>query len=205
MVDPPPYKASGWLGIITAGALWSPLFDAGSLDTGIQLLMKQIRLAMPESGAAVSTAEPTMEEQDGELFTVDEMRSEVSAGCSWLQVQLFCVFVFCVLYFVFSLCDPAQLDRLRANLEEASITKKPKLVDPTGPCGLPAGVHGGTAFPRCAPSPPSNVIPTPSAAGVPELPIGLRVSTEMRQLATALLSATEGSVRVGFHGSEFTL
>ena len=158
-MDPPPYKASGWLGIITAGALWSPLFDAGSLDTGIQLLMKQIRLAMPESGADVGTAEPTMEEQDGELFTVDEMRSEVSAGCSWLQVQLFCVFVFCVLYFVFSLCDPAQLDRLRANLEEASITKKPKLVDPTGPCGLPAGVHGGTAFPRCAPS-PSNVTPT---------------------------------------------
>ena len=98
MVDPPPYKASGWLGIITAGALWSPLFDAGSLDTGIQLLMKQIRLAMPESGAAVSTAEPTMEEQDGELFTVDEMRSEVSAGCSWRQCFVFCVlcFVFCV-------------------------------------------------------------------------------------------------------------
>jgi hypothetical protein len=27
------YKASGWLALITAGALWVPLFDAAQLDT----------------------------------------------------------------------------------------------------------------------------------------------------------------------------
>jgi hypothetical protein len=31
------YKASGWLGIVTAGALWVPLYDAAALDTGVGL------------------------------------------------------------------------------------------------------------------------------------------------------------------------
>ena len=37
-------------------------------------------------------------------------------------------------------------------------------------------------------------------AGVPELPPGLQISTEMRQLATALLTGPSAGLRVAFHG-----
>jgi hypothetical protein len=135
------YKASGWLALITAGALWVPLFDPALLDTGVEQLAQQIRLAAPEENAK---GQPAAEEVDGgdELFSVAEMRGE--------------------------------LERLRADLQESGRRKqRPAAASANGQCGLPAGV--------------------------PELPVGLRVSAKMRELATALLSPAAGT-RVGFVG-----
>lgn len=158
------YKPGGWMALLTAGQLWTPLYDPASFDTNIEMLLRQIRQVMPASGAAAggggggapppaaagTAGSAGVSAADGELFTVAEMRGE--------------------------------LERLKAELTEASshggklarpAGEKRQQLDPTGPCGLPAMV--------------------------PELPHGLCVSSEMRQLATALLSPTTG-LRVGFHG-----
>ena len=119
----------------------------------MSLLEKQIRLVMPkgteckpgggDTGSALQHDEA--EEEDEQLFTFEEMRAE--------------------------------LERLKADLESADTSssklnsKAKLLLDPTAPCGLPAGV--------------------------PELPVGLRISSEMKQLGAALLMAAEG-VRIGF-------
>jgi hypothetical protein len=47
MTRPPPYKAQGWLGVVTAGALWTPLHDPAAVESGIDQLVQQIRMAMP--------------------------------------------------------------------------------------------------------------------------------------------------------------
>ena len=39
------YSASGWLGIVTAGSLWVPLFQ--NINDGIEQLAHQIRLIAP--------------------------------------------------------------------------------------------------------------------------------------------------------------
>ena len=44
------YSARGWLGIITAGALWVPLYEARRFDVGIDQLVQQIRHALPADG-----------------------------------------------------------------------------------------------------------------------------------------------------------
>ena len=139
------YSARGWLGIITAGALWVPLYEARSFDVGIDQLVQQIRHALPA------------DEEDGDeeglaggeaLFTAAEMKEE--------------------------------LERLRADMEAASA--RPKAV------GRRSGEQQKTSWLPCD-------LPT----GVPPLPSGLRVSSEMRQLGLALLSATS-RCRVGFCG-----
>ena len=65
------YSARGWLGIITAGALWVPLYEARRFDVGIDQLVQQIRHALPA------------DEEDGDeeglaggeaLFTAAEMK-----------------------------------------------------------------------------------------------------------------------------------
>jgi hypothetical protein len=66
-----------------------------------------------------------------------------------------------------------ELERLRADLQESGRKNhRPAAAAANGQCGLPAGV--------------------------PELPAGLRVSAEMRELATTLLSPA--GTRVGFVG-----
>ena len=139
------YSARGWLGIITAGALWVPLYEARRFDVGIDQLVQQIRHALPA------------DEEDGDeeglaggeaLFTAAEMKEE--------------------------------LERLRADMEAASA--RPKAV------ARRSGEQQKTSWLPCD-------LPT----GVPPLPSGLRVSSEMRQLGLALLSATS-RCRVGFCG-----
>jgi hypothetical protein len=134
----PDYQASGWLGIVTAGALWVPLYDAATFDTGIEQLVQQIKNTVPQEDLIDAEAGAAAEQ----LFTVDELRGE--------------------------------LERLRADLEVAGAkTTRARLAGEAGPCRLPAGV--------------------------PSLPSGLRVSSEMRKLSSTLLSAMTGP-RVGFHG-----
>ena len=71
-----------------------------------------------------------------------------------------------------------ELERLRADLIHAASSKTPKPA---------AGPNGAATGPALLP------------AGVPELPAGLRVSAEMKQLALALLESST-STRVSFVG-----
>jgi hypothetical protein len=130
------YKATGWLGIVTAGALWVPLFDAATVDAGLDQLVQQIRRTVP-ADALLGGAGPATAAGDDALFTKADLRDE--------------------------------LERLRTDLDTSV---------------QPADQHGACRLP----------------AGVPELPIGMRVSREMEELAATLLSPDPDKARVGFHG-----
>ena len=143
------YSARGWLGIITAGTLWVPLYEAGRrFDAGIDQLVQQIRHALPADEEDEDEEEVLGGGEGLGLFTAAEMKEE--------------------------------LDRLRADLEAASARPKP--------VGRRGGGQEKLAGQKCD-------LP----GGVPPLPSGLRVSSEMRQLALALLSPTS-RCRVGFCG-----
>lgn len=67
MMQPPPYKAGGWLGLLTAGSLWTPLHDTVSMRANIDGLVRQIHLAASDDAAVLAESD----------FTVTEMRTEL--------------------------------------------------------------------------------------------------------------------------------
>jgi hypothetical protein len=78
-----PPKAKGWLGIITAGAIWVPMHDPTSVQDGVGKLMAQTRQLVPDLMAVdADNDRPSFETQvpvqwgDGE-FTFEEMREEL--------------------------------------------------------------------------------------------------------------------------------
>jgi hypothetical protein len=92
--DPQTWKPSGWLGIVTAGSLWSPLFFAGvadSFDDNIDNIIHQIKQVLPTVEAAQALHAPASarsaevssedheeeEEEEEDLFSVGEMRAEL--------------------------------------------------------------------------------------------------------------------------------
>eukprot|EP01051_Picozoa_sp_SAG22_P002544 SAG22_NODE_115_length_19315_cov_10.458368_5_plen_1113_part_00 len=160
------YAASGWLGIVTAGLLWVPLFQ--NLNGGIEQLATQIRIHETTAAAEVATDDgggggggggggaaagaegggANTDAASGQLFTMTEMRGELMR----LQAEL----------------DTAAAPRAAAERPSAG-----------GACRLPAGV--------------------------PDLPPGLQISTEMKELletlvVEALASGAGGDIRVGFWG-----
>eukprot|EP01052_Picozoa_sp_SAG31_P012611 SAG31_NODE_742_length_12424_cov_16.082353_2_plen_206_part_00 len=66
------YQASGWLGLITAGTLWVPLWDPKTFDSGVDMLAQQI---------CMMVSDENLDEQlhDGPsiLFTLDDVRGEL--------------------------------------------------------------------------------------------------------------------------------
>lgn len=123
-----PWRPNNWLGIITAGMLWTPLWDPSSYAENMPNLLRQIELAV------------TQEDEDETEYAGDE----------------------------FTTADARQeLERLR-NDEQPAVAK----IDRSGMCALPAQV--------------------------PDLPAGLRITTEMKQLLSALL--TSSNDRIGFCG-----
>ena len=117
------YSAGGWLGILTAGALWVPLHAGASFDEGIELLIRQIFKNVISD-----------EEDDGTVFSIDDVKGELA--------------------------------RMRSGLDESTVSSG------IGVATIPAAVQS--------------------------LPVGLRISAEMRQLLSNLLSSD--ATRVGFHG-----
>jgi hypothetical protein len=74
------WKASDWLGIITAGALWVPLFPGDTFEQGIDNLVDQIAAAAGTINMEMMTdAEATdaAEADSGDLFSLKEMRQEL--------------------------------------------------------------------------------------------------------------------------------
>eukprot|EP01052_Picozoa_sp_SAG31_P030464 SAG31_NODE_3127_length_4646_cov_6.057620_2_plen_484_part_00 len=141
------YSARGWLGIITAGALWVPLYEDQTFDASIDQLVEQIHHALPHDEEYEDEVGVVGGETVG-LFTAQEVKEE--------------------------------LDRLRVDLEAANSRPKSVVRRSAGQRKLPG-----------------HLCELP--AGVPQLPLGIRVSSEMRQLATTLLLPTS-RCRVGFCG-----
>eukprot|EP01050_Picozoa_sp_SAG11_P002064 SAG11_NODE_100_length_16863_cov_12.374911_6_plen_215_part_00 len=69
MMQPPPYKPGGWLGLLTAGSLWTPLHDTVSLRANIDGLVRQIHLATSDDASGLTDLSTD--------FTATEMRTEL--------------------------------------------------------------------------------------------------------------------------------
>jgi hypothetical protein len=60
MVQPSPWRATEWLGIVTAGSLWTPLYDEAKMQKNLESLVQQIKRAVSATTPQVSAAiEPT--------------------------------------------------------------------------------------------------------------------------------------------------
>jgi hypothetical protein len=68
----PNWRASDWLGILTAGALWVPLHDEASIEKDIDVLYGQLLKLAPEVSFSASSDEAFQES-----FTLSEMRAEL--------------------------------------------------------------------------------------------------------------------------------
>jgi hypothetical protein len=74
LVEGDGWKPSAWLGLITAGALWTPLRDESKLEGTIHGLVEQIKGAVPGSGDAASDDESEEElDVDGGAETRAEL------------------------------------------------------------------------------------------------------------------------------------
>ena len=72
------YTAAGWLGIVTAGGLWVPLFDPSTIADGVDQLVQQVQRAVPAEALRDGAAAGAGGGGDDALFTASEMRDEVS-------------------------------------------------------------------------------------------------------------------------------
>eukprot|EP01052_Picozoa_sp_SAG31_P021337 SAG31_NODE_1645_length_7652_cov_2.069906_2_plen_249_part_00 len=64
------FRPSGWLGLLTAGSLWTPLHDKATLEENVDGLVRQIKLAIaPDADEPVDSAQ--------EDFSAKELRDEL--------------------------------------------------------------------------------------------------------------------------------
>ena len=83
------FKASGWLAILTAGSIWTPMYESAKVLEGVNSLIVQARHVVPGMRAEDGTASDTASEASGEgssfdvaawgedIFSLDEMREEL--------------------------------------------------------------------------------------------------------------------------------
>jgi hypothetical protein len=104
----PNFAAKKWLGILTAGSIWTPMYKQSAVDAGIENLIVQMQLVVPDmsregggSGASESGSEAgDVEAWADSLFSYREMREELErlklvelgssvaqGGCSSLVVD----------------------------------------------------------------------------------------------------------------------
>ena len=77
------WKAGGWLGIITAGCLWTPLYDPASYATNVPMLLQQIELAVGAAAAAEGDDDEDEEQgkkAGGDGFGEDETAAAAAAA-----------------------------------------------------------------------------------------------------------------------------
>eukprot|EP01047_Picozoa_sp_COSAG01_P050640 COSAG01_NODE_5138_length_4460_cov_2.442559_3_plen_533_part_00 len=67
------WSSSGWLGLITAGTLWTPLYDKAALQAGVQGLAHQIELVLQGPDSQQSAGD-TQEKPDA--FSTNDLRDE---------------------------------------------------------------------------------------------------------------------------------
>ena len=74
------WEASEWLGIITAGALWTPMHEETTMQQNRQGLVDQIKLAVPTVAATTSAKKPAAAfVASGESEQVQALRSELDS------------------------------------------------------------------------------------------------------------------------------
>ena len=82
LLEPEPWRATGWLGIVTAGLLWVPLSDNESFDECIEAIATQIQRAAPEqfagAGQHVMSADGGETEDELEVVPAEEVVAELS-------------------------------------------------------------------------------------------------------------------------------
>eukprot|EP01046_Picozoa_sp_COSAG06_P094507 COSAG06_NODE_40661_length_399_cov_227.113333_1_plen_132_part_11 len=72
------WRPSGWLGIVVAGSLWTPLGEGSDFDSGVRSLVEQIKGAVPGSGDGVSDDEDCAEEaEEVSVGAGAELRAEL--------------------------------------------------------------------------------------------------------------------------------
>lgn len=76
----PGFTPTGWLGLLTAGNLWTPLHDPASFEENVESLLRQIKLAVASgAGADDDATTASLDELDTPPeFSVQELRDELS-------------------------------------------------------------------------------------------------------------------------------
>jgi hypothetical protein len=74
----PGFKPVGWLGLLTAGSLWTPLYDQASFEENVQSLLRQIKLAVVSTAEALGDAASHFSADDAAAhFSAEELRDEL--------------------------------------------------------------------------------------------------------------------------------
>eukprot|EP01047_Picozoa_sp_COSAG01_P033034 COSAG01_NODE_2413_length_7745_cov_2.532304_8_plen_181_part_00 len=68
------WAPSGWLGLLTAGTLWTPLHDKATLAQNVDGLIHQIKLAL---GSDDEQTVNDMQEDEPDAFSAKELRDEL--------------------------------------------------------------------------------------------------------------------------------
>ena len=79
------WRASGWLGVVIAGALWTSLRNESEFDRNVRSLVEQIKGAVPGSGGGMSDDDDEYEE---EAATGADGGAEVRAELERLRKQI---------------------------------------------------------------------------------------------------------------------
>jgi hypothetical protein len=84
------WGASDWLGIITAGSLWTPLHDPATFESQLPALVDQILLAAPLVPAAAGTApaNTTAAESEAAVSELDSLRLELAKVTSLATCEI---------------------------------------------------------------------------------------------------------------------
>ena len=72
------YTPHGWLGLLTAGLLWTPLHEKSSLEENADALLHQIMLTLsPDANLQPEELQVASEAADGADFSVSDLRDEL--------------------------------------------------------------------------------------------------------------------------------
>jgi hypothetical protein len=84
------WRPSGWLGIVVAGALWTPLREGSDFQSGVQSLVDQIKSAVPGPGAGAHSDDDDYEEEEEEQERggADAASAELRAELDRLRKQI---------------------------------------------------------------------------------------------------------------------
>eukprot|EP01052_Picozoa_sp_SAG31_P021579 SAG31_NODE_1675_length_7552_cov_69.287228_9_plen_244_part_00 len=80
MDDPERWQATGWLGVITAGLLWTPFFYEADFALNIEALILQIKKVAPDftfENEHDTSATAVVDTSNDDLFSFDELRAEL--------------------------------------------------------------------------------------------------------------------------------
>ena len=72
------YMPRGWLGLLTAGLLWTPLHEKSSLEDNVDALLNQIRRTLaPDADLQPEELQVGSHAADGTDFSVTDLRDEL--------------------------------------------------------------------------------------------------------------------------------